>query len=339
MEMAHANLDTVWFTSPTEQLSDSEDDTEMDVTLSTDAFADDAKAKVSADAECCIAACSAWLDSNQGVVASIPNGKIVLENCNRTWRQVYHRWRAPCGNHFNVPDLLFVASCFLQVTQWTNPADRCLHCTDQSPVSYVRNLQAYINVALRDWDREPSILHAEFRVKLASCVRAVVFWGSSVEASHLVDTSLSPEDISLLTMNVNVHQNLDNRARSTDMPASVNTTTAAAVIAAVPVTEDSETLLGQFVRMASRYAFFASLHMIALCGDKAPCASIHRNFLTDNPQNALASDLMKRNVHSLRDVLKARRSVTLPDTMRREISYTIWKRLLSVGSIEVLCHS
>ena len=345
MEMDYANLNTDWFTTSTDEQEELDDDTHkgsddnVDVTVATGALADEAKAEVSSDARQCIAACSVWIQRNSGVSASIPNGDILLANCIRIWRQVFHKWRAPCGNRLNVPDLLFVASCFLQVALCTNPADRSFQCTDRSPLVFVRELVVYITSALQNWDREPSVFHTEVRVKLNLCVRVVVFWGSTIRTSRLVDTRLTPEDISLLTMNVNVHQNLDNRARSTDTPAAA-TILAAPQIGASGVHDDdddstSEIVLGEFVRVASRYAFFVSLHGAAQLCNNSPSELVHRRMLTENPTAILSRELVERNVCALREVLRSKRSVTLPDSMRREISYSIWKRMLSVGSIEV----
>jgi hypothetical protein len=307
-----------WFCDDGDGVSDSDDDEE-------DHNAEGARAQAARHAVACICACVEWIQI--GAAAAVngppPGANDALRNCVSLWRAKFKTWQEPCGNHLNVPDLLFVAACHLRVVLMPAAARPFPRAPDA-----IAKLRTDLELALREWNRAPSSLHTNYLDTINACSRAIVMWGSLVTAARLVDTTLSPEDVSMLTMNVNVHQNLDNRARNTDLPPAA---TGAPVVA--PERKlDAEELLQSFVCLASRYSFFALLHAAARRASSAPQTELHRRIAAEAVRPP--SDLVAANLAKLPAVFSECSRVSLPQFVHSEINYTIWKWTLSVGAME-----
>lgn len=338
MEAPRASLDALWFTNQRPRFHEADEDggSESDDD-ENDAHASDRRAEAVQHASLCIAACSSMLSVSASPMPPAVEIRTIMRNCIELWRTRFKVWQSPCGNHLNVPDLLFVCACHLRVLLMPVEEQRYA-----GRVSDVAHLGAYLEVALKEWDRAPSLLHTEQRMTVDACARAIVFWGSNVTpADRLLDTTLSPEDVSLLTMNVNVHQNLDNRARNTDLApvaaaaaSSANmATSSTATAAAVLKHDDDEQVLAKFVRLASRYAFFASLHNAAQHPSPDPRLQLHQQIAAEAVRPC--AKLIETNVGRLYSMFRERSRVTVPELVQRDLNYTIWKRLISVGSMEV----
>lgn len=315
---AASTIDAAWFSA--RDCCDSDDDDD-------DGDDEAQRAVAMRDAALCIAAVTQLLRERQCPAAAEAPLLVVLDNCVRLWRAKFGTWHAPCGNHLNVLDMLFVAACHLRVA--LNPAAVVAVDTDD-----VVALQARIVTALKEWDRAPASIHAEHRSIVRACECAVVVWGSNVApTTRLADTTLSLEDVSLLTMNVNVHQNLDNRARNTDLPVVAAVETTVALDNNHDAAADDERVLANFVRLASRYAFFAMLHHAALLPCAQPRLLCHQQLAAHAARPPAA--VVEANVARLHALLAERSLINMPESMQRNVNYTIWKRLLSVGSMEV----
>jgi len=307
-----------WFCSeaPDADGSGSEDDHDADENVER------ARALAARQSVACIRACVRWLEL--AISDAPPGANDALRNCNALWRAKFKAWQEPCGNHLNVPDLLFVAGCHLRVVLM--PA--ATRPYPQSPDA-IAKLRAGLEHALREWNRAPSALHTEYASTTNACARAIVMWGSRVAPVRLVDTTLSPEDVSMLTMNVNVHQNLDNRARNTDLQPVA----AAATPAPEERKSDPEELLQNFVCLASRYAFFTSLHIAARRAATIPQTELHRRVAAEAVRPPI--EFISANIAKLPAVFCECSRTSLPEFVHREINYTIWKWTLSVGAMEV----
>lgn len=304
---AATSIDSQWFRP-------NDDDEEDD-----DAEPEGARAIAMRHAALCVSAVTRLLG------ASSPRAEeqmcVVLRNCVALWRAKFKVWQTPCGNHLNVPDALFVAACHLRVALMP---EAMRHFSD---LADVLRLEARITSALREWDRAAAI-HDEHHSIVNECARAIVFWGSGVApSSRIADTTLSLEDVSFLTMNVNVHQNLDNRARNTDSSVAAPATASVA-----DACRDDEHVLASFVRLASRYAFFAMLHHAARLPCPHPRLSAHQRIAAEAVRPP--PELVDTNVTRMYTLFRERSRVSMPEVVQRDITLTIWKRLLSVGSME-----
>jgi hypothetical protein len=350
MESPRASLDIDWFVSKApaargdiddddfdDDDGDGDDDANDDDAAGTsDTNGDfDGRAAAVLDAMMCIRACTRWVDSSRLEDGPMPNCKDVTNQCVQLWRAKFKRWQVPCGNRLNVPDLLFVAACHLRVVAMP-AAERNFTGSTRA----VQELDAQVRNALKEWSRAPSGLHAQSRATIDACARAIVFWGSNVPPTTLLDTALSAEDVSMLTMNVNVHQNLDNRARNTDLKKIADSDTEAqAPYSSSQASPDAAApppllLLQTFVTLASRYTFFASLHSAAKMPSAQPCLAVHRRVSAAAVRPHM--ELVGSNVARIESLFVERSRVSMPEFMRREINYTIWKCMLSIGSMEVL---
>jgi hypothetical protein len=355
MESSRASLDTDWFCCSTPGAGtaynddgddpDEDDDDDGHNEKATDEHGGDGehdqRAQAIADALHCIDACTLWIAASRTDDQPMPTCREVAKNCTQLWRSKFKRWQVPCGNQLNVPDLLFVAACHLRVVAM--PSEHRMFAGSMHATS---DLAARIQKALKEWNQAPSVLHTSAHTTIDACARAIVFWGSCVAPAKTLQTALSLEDVSMLTMNVNVHQNLDNRARNTDLKptgssaekindnlesATTTTTQAAGVV--------EETLLQSFVPLASRFAFFASLHMAAQQPCTNPQLETHRRVAAiciRPPTHEIASNVVRMTA-----LFAERSKVSMPEIMQRAVNYTIWKSMLSVGSMEVgrLCVS
>lgn len=275
----------------------------------------------------CIDSCVQWLmAATPGSPQPVPECKQLLRDCESMWRSKFKAWQEPCGNHLNVPDLLFVSACHLRVLLMP-AADRQ---TDRATIGSIKRLQTRLTTALREWNRAPSVLHAEHRSVIDTCARVIVLWGSRITSKKLTETTLSAEDVSMLTMNVNVHQNLDNRARNTDLTPIA---TKALTESSTAIVDDCECLLRDIVCLASRYAFFATLHHAVRMAAANPHNTLHQRVALEAVRPA--ADLVHANVIKFGALFLECSRTSLPEFVHREINYTIWKWLLSVGSMEV----
>lgn len=312
---------TVWFccqkpTGADNSDSDSGGDDDED-----DKNGEGTRALAVRQAVACICACVRWIEL--AADGPPPGANDALRNCVSMWRAKFKDWQEPCGNHLNVPDLLFVAACHLRVALMPTAA----RPFQRAPEAIVK-LRADLQLALREWNRAPSSLHTDYLATINTCSRAIVMWGSLVAPVRLVDTTLSPEDVSMLTMNVNVHQNLDNRARNTDLPR----TDADAPVLASERKLDVEELLHSFVCLASRYSFFASLHAAARRAASEPQTELHRRIAAEAVRPPI--DLVSANLAKLPAVFRECSRISLPQFVHSAINYTIWKWTLSVGAME-----
>lgn len=340
MESSSATLDTDWFRGrPGSVFGDDEgedngggggsDDENMNGDGVKNGGHDD-RAQAVSDALACIQACSAWISRTSRLSEdSMPNCDEVAGNCAILWRANFKTWQVPCGNRLNVPDLLFVAASYLRVVAM--PAASRQHV---GSTNAVLQLEAYLTTALKEWNRSQSNLHTAIRTTIDSCARAIVFWGSNIAPTRMLDTTLTQEDVSMLTMNVNVHQSLDNRARNTDLiPTRQASATTDETIEEAHVAVDCEALMQRFVTLASRYAFFASLHKTALLPSVQPRLELHRRVASLSVRPEMNS--INSNVTRMHALFLERSCVSMPEFVRREINNTIWKCMLSVGSMEV----
>jgi hypothetical protein len=223
----------------------------------------DAEAQSASDAAACIEACEAVLRREAPL---FPGAKAALQRLRALWRSAWTEWREAAGNGLTVPDLLWLAQCYLRLALRPDPKWPEVHATVASHVVHE------LRQTLRHWQHPHH--HASVSIGVDSleqrCVELTVFWASqdALLTPEMTEVDLDNHEMSILAINMDAEEEFDNRTRDTDFKATESATAAAPAPAAkrgrtllresVSATEQLPDPL-ELVRLGSRLAFFTRL--------------------------------------------------------------------------------
>ncbi len=229
------------------------------------------------DACAAVAACVDFLRT-AAPAAVLKGAAAGFQRARQVWRRRYVDWKMPCGNGLNVPDLLWLAQCHMAVCAVArNGGSTGVSAAEADAV--LRECVA----TLRGWDSPTrhTQLAAGLNTLEQRAMWAVVFWGGRDDhlTPALLSVDLSQHDVSALSIGLDVHAALDNRAHTSEWKA--DQTAAAAAQQPVNTAPEGASLSALspvlLVTLSSRVSFFCRLQLAVVRPRAGECV-VHRGY-------------------------------------------------------------